>query len=360
MFGVFLLLPVLSPYVKSFKDSTPLLIGLSVGIQGFAQALMQIPMGFFSDKFGRKRVFTFGMLLFIVGSVLGGIVNSAKGMVLARFLQGLGAVSSVVLSLSADLIREEVRTRAFAVIGATIGLSFALSMVLANPLAHLFGVSFIFFLLAFLSALSTLYILLFIREVKVKGEVSFSLSPLKDKNLLLLDFSMMLLHSFLAGLFTVMPLKLLYDFNLPKAEHWKVYLPSVLLSLLLMGPVVFLAEKRKKTKLVFLLGIALMGLGFFLFFLKPTKVMAFLCVLLFFLGFNFLEPIIPSLLTKFAPEERRGTASGIFNTFQFLGTFLGGLLGGIFLKFNDLYLFLLFSLISPLWILLVAKLLPEL
>jgi MFS family permease len=354
MLGLFLLLPVLSPYLKTLDGATPFLIGLAIGVYGFSQAFLQIPFGYLSDKLGRKPVIIFGMATYILGSLMGGMAKGIWLMVLARFIQGFGAVSSAMTALSADLTREEVRTRAFAFIGASISLVFTLSIVFAPIVAGTLGVPFIFYLTALLSLLTTLYVALFIPEPKnhhreIEPTLRNFAFVLKDKNQAFLNLSIALLHAFLVVVFTVVPYQLVYEYQFPKVQHWKVYLPALLLSLALMVPSIVYAEKRKKFREVFLLGVLLIGLGFLLSLLKNSFVALVLLVFFFLVGFHLLEPIIPSLLTRLTHRDIRGLSLGFFNTTQFVGAFLGGLWGGFVLKHGIIYMTTLGFLSSLLW-----------
>jgi len=354
MLGLFLLLPVLSPYLKTLEGATPFLIGLAIGVYGFSQAFLQIPFGYLSDKLGRKPVIIFGMATYILGSLMGGMAKGIWLMVLARFIQGFGAVSSAMTALSADLTREEVRTRAFAFIGASISLVFTLSIVFAPIVAGTLGVPFIFYLTALLSLLATLYVALFIPEPKnhhreIEPTLRNFALVLKDKNQAFLNLSIALLHAFLVVVFTVVPYQLVYEYQFPKLQHWKVYLPALLLSLALMVPSIVYAEKRKKFREVFLLGVLLIALGFMLSLLKNSFVALVLLVFFFLVGFHLLEPIIPSLLTRLTHRDIRGLSLGFFNTTQFVGAFLGGLWGGFVLKHGPIYMTILGFLFSLLW-----------
>ncbi len=359
MLGIFLLLPVLSPYVKDLQGSTPLLTGLAVGIYGFTQSLLQIPFGYISDRIGRKPVITFGFILYIVGSLAGGLASTAWSMVLARLLQGAGAISSSALSLTADLIREEVRTRAFAQIGASVGMAFAVSIVVAPVLAGTFGVPFIFFLTALLSTIAMLYILFFIREPeKHNREIEPSIKNfaliLKDPRISFINFSVALLHALLVTVFTVVPIELIENFAMPKGEHWKVYVPVILLSIAVMVPAIIYAEKRGRIREVMALGVVIITIGFAAPLFINTSAGIFLMLALFFVGFHLLEPVLPSLLTKITHRDLRGLSVGIYNTSQFIGAFAGGILGGIALKRGVQTMHSMSLTLSLLWILLVV------
>ncbi len=358
MLGLFLLLPVLSPYLKTLEGTTPTLIGLAIGIYGLAQAILQIPFGYLSDKYGRKPIIFVGMLTYAIGSLMAGLVSNIWSMVFARFLQGFGAVSSAMIALSADLTREEVRTRAFAHIGASIGLTFALSLTVAPVLAGKFGVPFIFFLTAFLSLVATALLMLKVPEPSQRDkerEINPSLKNLtlllKDKNQLFLNFSIALTHALMVLIFTVVPYELVYLYNFPKLKHWEIYLPTILIALVLMVPAVILAEKRGRFKEVFMLGVLFLGLSFLSFALFVNFWGIVFMVLFFFIGFNLLEALVPSLLTRLTHKDLRGLSLGFFNTTQFLGAFAGGIWGGYVLKHGYLYMTALAIALVLIWVL---------
>ncbi|MDW8434099.1 MAG: MFS transporter [Aquificaceae bacterium] len=361
MLGLFLLLPVLSPYLKTLENATPQLIGIAIGIYGLAQATLQIPFGYLSDRYGRKPVIIAGMITYIVGSVMAGVVSSMWSMIFARFLQGFGAVSSAITALTADLVREEIRARAFAQIGASIALTFLLSMVVAPLLAGSLGVPFLFFLTAFLSLITIVLLILTVPEPEVRErEISPSLYNLfklmADKNQTFLNISVGLLHALLVVVFTLVPYKLVYDIGLPKLQHWKVYIPAVLVSLLMTFFLIFLAERKRRFKEVFMLGVLALGLSFVSFEGANGLTAVSLGILLFFLGFMILEALIPSLLTRLTHKDLRGISFGLFNTVQFLGAFVGGIWGGYALKhgqqlmtYTALILCLVWVFVSLLW-----------
>ena len=338
MLGLFLLLPVLSPYAKSLPGSTPMLVGLAFGTYGFAQAFLQIPFGYLSDKYGRKPIITIGMLTYVLGSFWAGFAHTAIELVLARFVQGFGAVSSALSSLAADLTREEVRTQAFAHIGAAIGMVFAFSIVVAPIMAHYIGVPMMFYITGILSFIAMVYILVFIKEPKVHAKdreihpsLKNILTLMKDKNQIMLNTSVTIAHYFLVSVFTVVPIYFI-EHNFPKSHHWIVYLPTVFVALVIMVPATIIAERKAKMKEVFLSAIFMLILGFLSFLLFRGIIAGVLLILFFFIGFFLLEPIMPSLLTKLTHKDLRGLSMGFYNMNQFVGAFLGGVFGGIFLK----------------------------
>jgi MFS family permease len=337
MLGLFLLLPVLSPYAKGLPGSTPLLVGLAFGTYGFAQAFLQIPFGYLSDKYGRKPIITIGMLTYVLGSFWAGFAHTAIELVLARFVQGFGAVSSALSSLAADLTREEVRTQAFAHIGAAIGMVFAFSIVVAPIMAHYIGVPAMFYITGILSFIAMVYILVFIKEPKVHAKdreihpsLKNILTLMKDKNQIMLNTSVTVAHYFLVSVFTVVPIYFIQH-HFPKSHHWIVYLPTVFVALVIMVPATIVAERKAKMKEVFLTAIFSLIVGFTLFFIFRGVLAGVLLIMFFFIGFFLLEPIMPSLLTKLTHKDLRGLSMGFYNMNQFVGAFLGGVFGGIFL-----------------------------
>jgi MFS family permease len=352
MLGLFMILPVFSLYAKGLSGNTPLLIGLAMGAYGLTQAIFQIPFGMLSDKFGRKPLIIIGMLIFALGSVVAAMSESIYGVIIGRLLQGSGAVAAVLMATAADLTREENRMKVMATIGISIGFSFALAMVLGSFLESSIGVNGLFFLtaiLAFLGILIVIYVLPDITNVKrhrdAQTVVENLSSILKNKQLLRLDFGIFVLHMILTATFLVIPMVLVdqQNINLTIAEHWKVYLPVMLLSMILMVPFIILAESKRKMKAVFVGAIFTMILAELGFWFTFRHTFGFITSLLvFFTAFNLLEAALPSLVAKISPAENKGTAMGVYSTSQFFGAFCGGLMGGYLLGLygvNSVFLF---------------------
>ena len=338
MMGLFLILPVFSTYAHGLEGALehPELVGIALGAYGLTQALFQIPFGMMSDKFGRKPVIAAGMIIFAIGSVIAAMSTSIEGVLLGRIIQGSGAVAAAVIALTADLTREEHRTKAMASIGITIGLSFAISMAIAPLLNEWVGVSGIFALTAVFSLLSILVLYFIVPEPENTGHHSDSevtsgmfKEVLQHGALLRLDVGVLILHMSLTALFVVLPLVLISDDLLPSAEQWKLYLPVMLLAFVLMVPFIIVAEAKRKMKQVFLSAIAMLIVASLMFAWAHDSIWWVAAALLvFFTGFNTLEASMPSLVSKYAPAGAKGTAIGVFNTSQFFGAFVGGVLGG--------------------------------
>lgn len=367
MLGMFLILPVFSVFARDLGDATPTLVGLAISAYGLTQAVFQIPFGLWSDRYGRKPLITLGLLLFVLGSVVAALSHSIYGIIAGRALQGAGAVAAVVMALAADLTREEHRTKAMALIGVSIGFSFALSMVAGPILSRWMGLSGLFWVITGLAVLAILVLHLvvptpavsrFHRDAEVRtgafGKV------LADPELLRLDFGIFCLHTILTASFVVLPLLLRDGLALPTAQHWHLYLPVFVLAILSMVPFVILAEKKRKMKAVFVAFIALVAAadaGFAGLGANVWTVFGLLYV--FFTGFNLLEATLPSMISKIAPPDLKGTAMGVYSTAQFLGAFIGGTGGGwIYGHYGIPYVFLCCAGVALVWLGVAAGMKP--
>jgi MFS family permease len=345
MLGLFLVLPVFMLEARKYPGGDdPALVGLAMGIYGLTQALLQIPFGMASDRFGRKRVIIIGLVIFAAGSLLAAAAPTLGWLLAGRALQGAGAVSAAVTALLADLTRDTVRTKAMALVGASIGLMFALSLVLAPPLAAAMGLQGLFVLTGAL-AVAGIGVVLWV----VPPAPSLGAHPqasrlgglgevLRHPGLLRLNVGVFVLHAVQLAMWVAVP-ALLVQAGLPKSAHWQAYLPAVLASFGFMG-VVFAMERRGKLRGVFLLSIGLIllvQLGFWIL-AGPTGELAAaqggawwplgLLLFVFFCGFNALEATQPSQVSRLAPAASRGAALGVYNTLQSLGFFVGGAVGG--------------------------------
>lgn len=338
MLGLFLLIPVFTIYAQKLQGATPALIGIALGIYGLSQGLLQIPFGMFSDKWGRKPVLTLGLLLFATGSLLGAFADSMYAMIVARALQGTGAIGSVLIALLADLTPDTQRTKAMAVIGMTIGTSFSLAMVISPAIAHHFGLSGIFYLTCAL-ALTGLLLLHVVIPTPLKetfhsdSEANSSLfkSVFFNRELQKLNLGIFCQHFILTASFYSLPLILNIQMQQGHlTAQWHFYLPLIIASFIFMLPFIFLTEKNQFMRVVFLGSVLITALtqGFLAF---SHSSWLLLCALLFayFVAFNILEASLPSLVSKRANRNNKGTAMGIYSTGQFLGIFAGGVTAGI-------------------------------
>jgi len=337
MIGLFLILPVFAVHAKSLRGGESLtLVGLALGAYGLTQAMLHLPFGMASDRFGRKRIIILGLIIFAAGSFLAASATDIYWTIAGRALQGAGAISAAVVAFVADLTRDEHRTKAMAIIGASIGLAFAISLVAAPALYRVIGMEGIFTLTGVMAIVGIWVTLQAVpaeprarrAPTDVKPRTRFGAIAL-DPQLLRLNFGIFTLHLTQMAMFVVVPHALIAYGGLPVADHWKVYLPVMVGSFILMVPPILVAERRGRLKSVFLGSIAVLALvefGFAEFGRSFTAVIGLL--LAYFVAFNILEASLPSLVSRVAPVSARGTAIGIYNTTQSLGLFAGGALGG--------------------------------
>ncbi len=336
MMGLFMILPVLSLFTEHMDNATPLLVGLAISIYGLTQALLQIPFGLLSDRFGRKKIIIIGLLLFSAGSIVAAMSETIYGVLLGRALQGSGAIAAAVMALVADLTQEVHRTKAMAMIGASIGLSFGVAITLGPVIASYAGISGIFWLTAILALLAIVVVLFVVPDpTKLVAHRDAEMIPsqfrqvVTQPDLLRLDYGIFILHLILTSSFVVVPL-LMRDAGLLPEHHWKVYLPVLVTSMAAIIPFVILAEKKRQMKKVFIGAIIVLfiaNLGLAGFHTELTGLIG--CLWLFFCGFNLLEATLPSLISKTAPADLKGTAMGMYSSSQFMGAFLGGVSGGL-------------------------------
>ena len=366
MLGLFMILPVLSLFAQELEGSTDALMGLAIGIYGISQAILQIPFGLMSDRFGRKKIIIIGLILFLIGSIIAALSTTIYGVLLGRAIQGSGAIAAPIMALVADLTQEVHRTKAMALIGLSIGVSFGVAITAGPVIAGFIGVHGIFWLIAALSLIAIWVVCYRVpnpRQSKVHRDAElvpdqFS-TILKNKELLRLNYGIFILHAILTASFVVVPL-LMRDAGLLPAEHWKVYLPVFIISMAAIIPFVILAEKKRKMKPVFIGAIAalvLADLGLMQFNATLSGIIAFLW--LFFTGFNLLEATLPSLISKTAPADLRGTAMGVYSTSQFLGAGIGGGVGGwCYGAYGAAGVFLFCALAATTWLILSLSMKP--
>lgn len=360
MLGLFMILPVFALYGQDLAGATPTLIGLAIGAYGLTQALLQIPFGLLSDKIGRKPVIVAGLLIFLVGSLVAAEADTIYGVIVGRALQGAGAIASAVMALLADLTRDDQRAKAMAMVGASIGMSFALALIAGPVLSGWFQLEGLFIFTAILAGFGvalTLWVVPTPDERRVLRDtrpMADHLSDvLKNPSLLRLDFGVFSLHMVLTAMFVVMPGWLLHQAGVDKDHHWMVYLPILFLSFVLMLPLMIVAEKARKIKQVFMLGVALLGLSLLALSQWHTSLWSIaLGLFVFFWGFNLLEALLPSLVSKIAAPGYKGTSMGVYSTCQFLGAFTGGAGGGWLLgHYGDSAVYVVGATVIGIWFL---------
>ena len=353
MLGLFMLFPVMSVYAADYDGSTPFLIGMAIGIYGLTQALLQIPFGYLSDRFGRKPILIIGLLIFLLGSIVAANASNIIFVVIGRALQGGGAISAVLMAFLADSISEDNRAKANAFVGFQIGVAFMLSLIIGPIITSRIGLSGLFWVIGLLSIIAML-IVMSLQHSKPVNYYRLSFGAFKEnltRELVALDFSVFSLHLILASGFIVMPLLIMDNQIVSMIDNWQLYLPAVLLSFIGMIPLIIISEKFKKTKYILLLSIFLLIVSQIIFFTSNLNFSVFLITLtIFFVAFNTVEAILPSLLSRTASASKRGLAMGIFSTSQFLGTFIGGAIGGLIYDIYDLNSVFLFTIfVAIIW-----------
>ena len=337
MLGMFLILPIFAIYAEKLQGGdNHALIGLALGAYGFMQVILQLPFGMASDRFGRKKLIYLGLIMFAVGSVCAAMATDIYMVIVGRAIQGAGAISAVVTALVADSTREEHRTQAMAMIGATIGITFAVSLVAGPLLNQWIGVQGIFWLTAVLSFLAMAVVKFAVPEpLHVHFHSDAQTAParirevLRDRQLLRLNFGTFCLHGAQMAMFMVVPFAIKHSTGMNENTHWQIYLPVLVISFVLMVPAIIYAEKKAKLKPVFMSAVALMLVTQIAFMFSLNTLWGIVATLLsYFVAFNILEASLPSLISKMAPVAAKGTAMGIHNTAQSFGMFLGAALGG--------------------------------
>ena len=360
MLGLFLILPVFAVHAHRLSGGdSHTLVGMALGVYGLSQAILQVPYGMASDRYGRKPVIVIGLLLFALGSFLAAWASDIQWVIVGRAMQGAGAISAPVTAFAADLTREEHRAKAMAIIGGSIGLSFAVSLVAAPALYHGIGMDGIFTFSGALS-LAAIWMTLFVVPAEPRGggdpppraRSGALRETLRNPEQLRLNLGIFSLHVVQIAIFVVIPAAFVRYGGLAVTEHWKIYLPVVIGSFVLMAPPLIQAERRGRLKFLFISAIVLLlavELGFAVCYTNFQ--MAVTLLLAFFVAFNVLEATLPSLVSRIAPAASRGAALGVYNTTQSLGLFVGGALGGWLAgRFGDSAVFVFGIAIVALWL----------
>lgn len=362
-FGLFIVLPVLSLYALNLEGANEFLVGLIVGVYAISQMIFQVPFGALSDKIGRKKALTIGLLIFVVGSIVCALASEIYTMLFGRFLQGVGAVGAVATAMISDFVTEENRSKAMAIMGAFIGLSFTLSMVLGPLLARSYGLSSLFYLSAALSLLCVVLLYTVVpKEIKVSAKaqkVPFGKLFLQ-KDYMIINFTSFMQKMLTSIAFLVIPIVLVREYGYESGELYKVYTLGAVLGFLAMGLAGALGDGKGLSKVILIAGTLLFAITYTIFAFSFTKFIFVVGIAIFFVGFNLHEPIMQSTATKFVKSSQKGTALGIFNSFGYFGSFVGGAVGGYIMHAFDfkvlaivcvvlcvIWLVLLFSLNDP-------------
>ena len=337
LLGLFMIYPVFAAYAGALAGANPYLIGEALGIYGLSQGLLQIPFGLLSDRIGRKVMIVLGLILFGAGSAVAAVSTTIGGVIIGRALQGAGAVGSVILALVADLTGEDSRTAAMAMVGITIGASFIVALLAGPVVANFIGVSGIFWLMVALALVGiaiTQFVVPNPPRIRVHRDAeavpALLGAVLRNRELLRLDVGIFALHAMLTASFLVVPDLLRSTLGIGVHDQWIVYLPVLLVSVAAMVPAIIVAEKYRRMKGVFVSAVAALVVSQIMLFYGSGNVFALLAALIvFFSAFNVMEASLPSLITKVAPPDVKGTAMGVYSSLQFLGIFVGGIIGGM-------------------------------
>ncbi len=359
-FGLFIVLPVLSVYALKMDGATPFLAGVTVGGYALTQAIFQVPFGLMSDKFGRKPVLFFGLIIFIVGSVIAAIADNIYMLMIGRFLQGAGAIGSVVSAMIADLVKEEQRAHAMAIMGGTIALSFAVAMIVAPIVGGNWGIDKLFWLTAILSVMAIGVLFTAVpKPPKIihtyAEEESKFFDVFKDKALVRMYITFLFHSSIMMMAFFIIPIVMTNSiedggFGWEKAELWKVYVPAMIFGFVAMAPAAIFGEKYGKGREVFMISIITIFISFMAMGFATTPLIFSMGVVLFFIGFNMFEPLLQSFVAKFAKVHQKGAALGVANMFAYFGTFFGGLIAGWIMQHYDrMVLSMIVGAIAILW-----------
>ncbi len=339
-FGIFIILPVISLYALDLRGANEFLVGLLVGVYAVTQMIFQVPFGALSDRIGRKKTVALGLAVFIAGSLICAAASDIYAMLLGRLIQGAGAIGAAATAMISDFTSEEKRGKAMAIMGGFIGLSFSLSMVLSPVISQNFGLASLFYLSAALSALCIVLLYAVVpKEPKIshfEEKVPFK-KLIFEKNFMLMNVTNMMQKMLTSIAFLAIPIVLVHSLGYAQGELWKVYAVSTALGFIAMGLGGALGDGRGLGKKMLLIGIALFIAAYGVFCAASSALVYAAGVAIFFVGFNLHEPILQSLATKFVKTKQRGTALGAFNSFGYLGSFVGGIFGGYMLQNYDFY-----------------------
>ncbi|ALQ53647.1 Inner membrane transport protein yajR [Pseudoalteromonas issachenkonii] len=363
MLGLFMLMPVLAIYGQELEGFSPIWIGFAIGAYGLTQAVLQIPMGRLSDKIGRKKVIVGGLAVFALGSVIAALAESIQMVTVGRALQGMGAIASALLAFASDLSRDEQRPKVMAVIGMSIGMSFAFAMLLGPIVAASWGIAGVFWLTAILAVCGIFIVTMLVPSAinkAPKGDTLASFSDIKKlikhPQLARLNAGVLLLHLTLTTIFVVLPSQLIKD-GLVAENHWQLYIPVLFLAFFLMVPVMIVAIKKEKEKQAFIGSVMVLIVSMLSMSMWANSVVGIaVCMLLYFVAFNFLEATMPALVSRIAPASQKGSAMGGYSSSQFLGAFLGGMLGGYVAQTTSTQaVFAAAALVGVIWLIIAWK-----
>lgn len=358
LFGLFIIFPVFALHSNEFNFSTPLLVGIALGIYGLTQALLQIPMGVWSDRVGRKPIIVFGFLVFCVGSVIAALSDSIYGVIIGRALQGAGAVASTMMALAADLSREEQRSKINAIIGGGIALAFAIALLLGPILQARFGLAGLFWLSALLAIVAIGIIHYVVPTPDDRPPIALDVpkwpvhqlaEALSSKELWRLYFGVFTLHLAMTTNFLILPAMIVERLHLASAEHWIFYLFILVISVLLMWPALVIGEKKNRVKGFFITAIIIISFSQYFWYNTSSASALIIFMTLFFATFSYLEANLPALVSRVCRVDNRGSCMGAFSTAQFLGIFFGSTSAGFIIEWQGVNIVLFSTTMLLVW-----------
>ena len=359
-FGLFLVLPVISVYALNLEGATPTLVGIVVGGYALTQVIFQVPFGIISDKLGRKGTIIMGLVLFAIGSLICALASDIYALMVGRLLQGAGAIGAVVTATISDLVKEEQRSKAMATMGMFIGVSFAAAMIASPTIGSSLGVEALFYITMVIALGSIVVLVKFVpNPPKITHTYNNKLevmSVLANSNLMKMNLTNFLQKGLMTFAFMIIPIVLTKTYGWQLSDLWKVYLPAMIFGFLAMAPAAIIAEKKGKFREILVIGIAFFAISYLIIGFSANATIFVIGVVIFFIGFNMHEPIMQSLASKFAKVHQRGMVLGVFNSAGYLGTFIGGVLGGMFYEQVTLStLVVVITVICIIWAFLIIK-----
>lgn len=325
MLGLCMLLPVFAVAAYSYEGATAKAIGMAVGVYGLLQALLQVPFGVLSDKFGRKPLIFTGLLFILLGSMICAVATNIYLLILGRALQGCGAIGSVVIATLIDRTSECIRGRAMAVLGASIGLAFVLALILGPWLNQHFGMSSIFVVTGGM-ALACIGLLVLLPAHASNYTVSKPKLP-DSRQLFSYNLGAFVLHASLAGLFLVIPV-MLQQRGVADQQTWKLYCAVLTVAMLICWQIIKFTERAGDLAPVLRAAIVGLVISPIMLLLFSSVQASCMSLLIYFTAFCVLEASLPTLVGKHVLEHKRGSAMGMYATLQFMGVFFGGMIGG--------------------------------
>ena len=347
--GFSLIVPVFSIFSTGIVGSSEILAGVAVGIYGFTQTIFQIPMGKLSDVWGRKQATILGLVVFCIGTVICGHSHNIWQLIVGRTISGAGAVSGVTMAWLTDGIDPGKRNSALAIVGVSIGLSVIAAFSLSPFLAGTMGIPFLFHIsAAFIFAL-IVYIVFFLKNLRIPewGETSNGgrgmISAIKNPDLLRLNYLGLSSNLCLVSIFFIMPILIVRE--IPLVSMWSVYVAVAVAGTAAMFYFSKKADHQGTVKIT-VLGLCLSIVGAIIpLFLEGLGALVASFVL-FYAGYCVLQPVLPAAVSRYPDGSVKGAALGLFNSYQFTGSGLGGVLGGFMLQFDHRYLFGILAIIT--------------